>query len=157
MGVNGDSEIAEGLQKAGLTAELEQQRLRARLSRQLPTADLPDPHLAQTMKLVDKSGWPKVGTKWNTQDDLLLVCELAAARAGFSGLQVSATSRAGNVRCSVTSPAGVDGKRKINCNAILCSFVVEQGKLVVQSLNTSKLSADAHGEAHKDRSVPLVS
>lgn len=109
------------------------------------------------MKSIDKAGWPKPGTFWNTQEDLLLVCELAAARAGFSGLGVSATPRAGNVRCSVTSPADLEGKRKISCNTILCSFTVEQDKVKVKDLATNKLKAEAHGEAHKDRSVALVS
>jgi hypothetical protein len=114
------------------------------------------------MALTNSLGWPQLHSRFSTKEDLLLTCELASTRAGFSNLSVSATAQAGNVRCSVTSPVEAGRKKKVNCNLVLVGFKVVEGgaggkEVQVSEVHEERLVASAHGAAHKDLSVQLVS
>lgn len=111
------------------------------------------------MALTDAQGWPQLHTRFASKEDLLLTCELASSRAGFSNLGVSATQTAGIVRCSVSSPVEAGRKKKFSCNLVLVVFKkVDGGKEVeVNEVHGERLKASAHGKAHKDLSVSLVS
>lgn len=113
------------------------------------------------MAITNAQGWPQLHARFTSKEELLLICELASSRAGFSNLGVASTDRAGNVRCSVTSPVEGGGKKKITCNSVLVGFkIFGEGagskQVEVTEVHGEKLEASAHGKAHKDLSVQLV-
>jgi len=62
----------------------------------------------------------------------------------------------------VTSPVEAGGKKKVSCNLVLVGFKVVEGgaggkEVQVSEVHEERLVASAHGAAHKDLSVQLVS
>lgn len=111
------------------------------------------------MSLVDSLGWPTLNSTHSTPLDLHLLCSLAANRAGYSGMDLSSTPRAGNIRCSVVRPA--EPERDLprrTCKEILVGFKVlgDAEGVRVSEVNKGKLGAESH-RAHREVAVPLVS
>lgn len=76
---------------------------------------------------VDKL-WPKEGNIFKTKADVLLVCQLAALKAGFSHLEIRSDYPSGRVdSCAIRCAAEFNGKR---CLLLLVMLeMVDRGDL----------------------------